>query len=984
MLPSVRVVAVLALAITIKGTQGASSTVSVQQTYSLLPQVDAAPSLTPTIYDSEAPDPQKCPGYKASNVIQNAQGVTADLTLAGPNCQAFGTDIENLVLEVQYQTKERLNVKIYPKYLSAQNTSHYILPSSIVPAPSRDGNTTISNSDLKFDWSNSPSFQFKISRSSNGEELFSTYGHVLVYENQFLEVVTNMVQDYNVYGLAENIHDFYLGQNYTQTFWNSDAGINSGNPVDGNIYGVHPFYQESRYHPGSNTTSHGVYARNAHGQEWLLRNSTITYRTLGGSFDFYFLSGQNEQGGSTAVDTIRQYHSGCVGLPAMQMFWTLGFHQCRLGYTNLSLIEAVVDNYKAANIPLEGIWSDFDMFDGYRSFVNNPVTYPVDDMAKWIDSLHKNNQYYVPLIWTNIYRTNPTNASDAYGPYDRGAELETFIRNPNTGDFYNGNNWPGFVVWGDYMIPSSQAWWTNELVTWWNQIPFDGILSDLSEPASYCVGSCGDGKLDLNPVHVPLLIPGEYLNIDYEYPEGFSVRNSSDVASVSQAAAAQSSALQTTTPFPSATTTTLGRTEPTPGLRNLTYPPYVLNNVQEGHALVKGTISPDATHNDPANTTEYEMHNLFGYQAANATYHALLKIFPGRRPFGMARGTFAGSGRFSSHWGGDNTSTWGSMFLSISHALTHMMAGIPMFGVDACGYTHNTDFDLCSRWMALAAFFPFYRNQNIGSAIAQEAYVWSSVAEASRRAMAVRYSLLNYMYTLLYQAHTKGDTVVRALAWEFPNDETLKTTYSQFLLGPSILVTPVLTPNTETVRGVFPGIGEGTRWYDWYTLEEVHAKPQENVTLSAPLEHINVHARGGSVFTLQEPGYTTTATRNNPFSLLATLDDNEYAEGTVYLDDGVSLEPNATKIVSFTYSNGTLQATASGTYHASAPLANITIAGLQAQPQGVQFRYSNSKTLFNSTSPNLEYSNGTAYITGLAQYTPHGAFEHSFQLTLTH
>ena len=297
------------------------------------------------------------------------------------------------------------------------------------------------------------------------------------------------------------------------------------------------------------------------------------------------------------------------------------------------------------------------------------------------------------------------------------------------------------------------------------------------------------------------------------------------------------------------------------------------------------------------NTTEYEMHNLFGYQLSNATYYALLSLFPGQRPFGIARSAFSGNGRFSSHWGGDNSSKWGSMFLSISHALTHMIAGIPMFGVDACGYADNTDVDLCSRWMELAAFFPFYRNHNSGAAIPQEAYIWSSVAEASRRAMSVRYSLLNYLYTLMYYASTEGDTFMRALAWEFPNDETLKATYSQFMVGPSLLITPVLVPGAQTVQGVFPGIGQGTRWYDWYTLQEVDAQPQENVTLSAPLEHINVHARGGSIFTLQEPGYTTAATRNGSYALLATLDDNQHAAGTVYLDDGVSVSPNATKLV---------------------------------------------------------------------------------------
>ena len=69
------------------------------------------------------------------------------------------------------------------------------------------------------------------------------------------------------------------------------------------------------------------------------------------------------------------------------------------------------------------------------------------------------------------------------------------------------------------------------------------------------------------------------------------------------------------------------------------------------------------------------------------------------------------------------------------------------------------------------------------------------------------------------------------------------------------------------------------------------------MTLSAPLEHINVHARGGTIFVLQKPGYTTTETKNGPYSLLVALDDKGAAEGPVYLDDGVSLAPASTKII---------------------------------------------------------------------------------------
>jgi alpha-glucosidase len=160
----------------------------------LSPQVNAAPSLTPTIYDPAAPNAQRCPGYKATGVKYKANGFTADLNIAGAYCQAFGNDVATLKILVEYQTQDRLNVKIWPKYLSLANTTQYVLPTEIVEAPAADGKTTNCTSDLKLEWTNEPSFQFRVLRSRTGEELFSTYGHVIVFEDQFLELVTNMVK----------------------------------------------------------------------------------------------------------------------------------------------------------------------------------------------------------------------------------------------------------------------------------------------------------------------------------------------------------------------------------------------------------------------------------------------------------------------------------------------------------------------------------------------------------------------------------------------------------------------------------------------------------------------------------------------------------------------------------------------------------------------------------------------------------------------
>lgn len=59
--------------------------------------VAAATWVDPTVLDA-------CPGYKAGNVQNDGLTLTADLSLAGEACNVFGTDIQQLQLEVTYET----------------------------------------------------------------------------------------------------------------------------------------------------------------------------------------------------------------------------------------------------------------------------------------------------------------------------------------------------------------------------------------------------------------------------------------------------------------------------------------------------------------------------------------------------------------------------------------------------------------------------------------------------------------------------------------------------------------------------------------------------------------------------------------------------------------------------------------------------------------------------------------------------------------
>lgn len=202
-------------------------TSSYQSVFTVPAAADEGAPLLPNIKDPAAVDPQLvCPGYVGSNVIRTDAGLTATLTLAGEACNVYGNDVEFLNLTVEYQSADRLSVKITPAYLDASNVTRYILPPGPVLDPTVDSDAVASSltNDLRFVWSNDPTFSFSIYRKSTGDTVFSTAGSKIVFEDQFVEFSSPLPDNYNLYGLGESIHSFRLGNNFTKTMYNADTG----------------------------------------------------------------------------------------------------------------------------------------------------------------------------------------------------------------------------------------------------------------------------------------------------------------------------------------------------------------------------------------------------------------------------------------------------------------------------------------------------------------------------------------------------------------------------------------------------------------------------------------------------------------------------------------------------------------------------------------------------------------------------------------
>ncbi|KIK64069.1 glycoside hydrolase family 31 protein [Collybiopsis luxurians FD-317 M1] len=894
-----------------------------------------------------------CPGYSLHSLQESDIGLVAQLSLAGSACNAFGNDFENLTIEVTYETEARLRVRI----ADAEN-KQFTIPDSVISRPSPPTTSFTKSSDLVFNYESNP-FSFWITRRSNPDAapLFDTRlsslpetpippvianddstaldGFPLVFEDQYLQLTSALPLDANIYGMGEAVASSGFRRNVAsnggsiQTLWARDAA----DPVDENMYGNHPIYLEHRFNETTNEAqSHGVFLFSSSGADVLLltpsgaSQSLIQYRMIGGILDFYFFSGPSPHA------VIEQY-GALVGLPTWIPHWAFGFHLCRWGYISINETMEQVQNMRAADIPLEVMWNDIDLYHAFRDFTSDPVSFPGDEVRAFIQELASNNQHYIPILDAAVPVL--TNASDVYDPYSRGHELDVFVKNPDQTE-YIGEVWPGYTVFADWFADATQQWWTEALKNWSDGgVEYSGIWLDMNEISSFCQGSCGTGA-DLSNTSVPFLLPGEPGALVTDYPECYDASKFGPSGNITI-----NGALTCIDPF------TLPDTLAERGLGaggesgvNLNSPPYVIHN--GAGDLSVNTLATNATH--VGGIVELDVHNMWGMMEEKATHLALLELQPGKRPVIIARSTFPSSGKWTGHWLGDNFSKWEYLYYNIQGILQFQIFNIPFVGADTCGFNGNTDEELCARWMEMSAFVPFMRNHNEKGALSQEPYRWENVANASRTAISVRYSLLPYWMTLFANASMQGTPPVRALWYEFPTEPELFGLDKQFLVGGDLLVTPVLSPNVSTVEGIFPGRGKVT-WRDFYTHAVVDADANGTATLSAPLTHINVHIRGGAAILMHaNPAYTTTETRAGPFSLLVSLESDSHAFGTAYLDDGLSNPPAENRIATFTANANQLQISSRGNFTVQQKLEQLTILGVSKEPGTVSVGGTNLKS----------------------------------------
>ncbi|XP_072551280.1 sucrase-isomaltase, intestinal [Salminus brasiliensis] len=642
------------------------------------------------------------------------------------------------------------------------------------------------------------------------------------FSDMFIQISTRLPSQY-IYGFGETEHTSFRHDLNWHTW-----GMFSKDQPPGykmNCYGVHPFYM------GLETTAHahGVLLLNSNAMDVTLQPTpALTYRTIGGILDFYMVMGPTPE-------LVVQEYTAMIGRPVLPAYWSLGFQLCRYGYANDQEIEDLYLDMKNASIPYDVQYADIDYMERQLDFT---LGEDFQGLPELVDRMRAEGMRFIFILDPAI----SGNETKPYPAFENGLKEDVFIKWPaELGDgIVWGKVWPDFpnVTVDDSLDWDTQVeifrsyaafpdFFRNRTAVWWQKEIFDFYTKELKFDGIW---------IDMNEPasFVHGTVGGKCLGPDiYENPPYMPPLESKE--------------------------------------QGLNHKTLCMNSEQ---------FLPDGTP-----VKHYDVHNLYGWSHTKPTYDALLNV-TGARGIVVTRSTYPTSGQWAGHWLGDNNASWDQLYKSIIGMMEFSLFGISYTGADICGFFNAAEYEMCLRWMQLGAFYPYSRNHNGKGNMRQDPVAWDDAfAVASRDVLNIRYTLLPYLYTLMFEAHTEGSTVIRPVLHEFVNDKMTWDIYKQFLWGPALLITPALDMGVTEVSGYIPN----ARWYDYHTARAVDVRGQF-VNMPTPLNHINLHVRGGYILPWQKPELNTNMSRTNPMGLIAALGDDGTAQGSLFWDDGEGID----------------------------------------------------------------------------------------------
>jgi alpha-glucosidase len=199
----------------------------------------------------------------------------------------------------------------------------------------------------------------------------------------------------------------------------------------------------------------------------------ITVTAPAGDLDHYFIAGP------TLADVSRRY-TALTGRPALPPRWALGFLHSR--WENCGAdpsrplctaagAEALVDEFRARRLPLDGLFLDIQHMRGFRSFTFDAGRFP-DPQGLFARLAARG--VHTTLILDPGIKVDP-----AWDVYAEGLAGGHFLGAP-----FVGQVWPGDSVFPDFSSEETRTWWSG-LVGRSAALGVRGLWIDMNEPATF-------------------------------------------------------------------------------------------------------------------------------------------------------------------------------------------------------------------------------------------------------------------------------------------------------------------------------------------------------------------------------------------------------------------------------------------------------------------------------------------------------------------
>jgi len=285
--------------------------------------------------------------------------------------------------------------------------------------------------------------------------------------------------------------------------------------------------------------------------------------------------------------------------------------------------------------------------------------------------------------------------------------------------------------------------------------------------------------------------------------------------------------------------------------------------------------------------TGNEVHNAYGHEWAKVIFDGYKKDFPDVRPFILMRAGYAGSQRYGMiPWSGDVNRSWGGLYSQPEIALQMGMQGLGYMHSDLGGFAggEKIDDELYVRWLQYGVFQPIFRPHAQEHIPAEPVYQAYRTKLFASDAIALRYKMLPYNYSLAFENNRSGKPLMTPLFFYETDNKELLTYDSAYMWGDAFLVAPVKTPAIMYKNIYLP---KGTNWTD-FTTNQVYRGGQ---TIKYPVNMVNipVFVRGGSFVPMSLASKSTIHYSLDEFEL------NYYADPLVqksayrlYNDDGIT------------------------------------------------------------------------------------------------